>query len=405
MSAKSLINEPINIVTGKQGAGKTLWAIMQADLLLTSGAASAVYQVGIRDADPRYLPPLQFGVHETVANDAGVLVPRWTTLGANVVLIIDEAHTVFPQRGPGRPPGHIEAMAESRYQGVRWLLLTQAPASLDAFIRDRTNRHFHVERKLGMSVALVLEADRAFDVERDWRARKDALKHSFRYPKKYFARYTSAKQHFFKIRIPWKIWAAIAFVPCLVLVIWFVWSRMSALMSGASSMVESVQAGEAVASDQPRASNRSLPTDPVQRAVAYAAKFAPVTPALPWSAPAYDDLPIRSEPQLLCISSGQDGADNCRCFSEQVTPIQIDRASCRKIARNGIYNPHRAPFAQPDRDSDEGGKREEPSLTASRVRPSSATAGQSRGAGWDRQVGGDYYPPELTPVSSLSSGY
>lgn len=143
---KPLISAPINVVTGTLGAGKTLFAIEQADLLIQSKQADVVYQLGINEPDLRKLPALPFPIEEwAMRADKGEL--------KNAVIIVDEFHKWMPARGPGRPPKWIEEMAESRRRDVRWILLTQS-GDFDHFLKGtRLNKHWHLSRKgyLGFS--------------------------------------------------------------------------------------------------------------------------------------------------------------------------------------------------------------------------------------------------------------
>lgn len=383
--SRSFITEPLNVFTGGQGAGKTLFAIEQADLLRNEKTPAAVYQVNIRDPDTRYLPHLPFRVDEMaykdgepVLDEQGNHLPRWAAeLPKPCVIIVDEAHKVFPQRGPGRPPRFVEAMAESRYESVRWLLLTQAPGSLDAFLRDRVNVHWHIERKGGLGASTLYQFEnRVVDksqipMQKRYADAKQVRKH----PKQYFGWYKSAKSHHFRMRIPLKVWAALAFIPVMI----FVAVRVVGAVGDVTAGALPEGTGSAMAAPGPSGERAHALADPV----AYAAQYQAVIPSMPWSAPAFQNREIRAEPDIYCIASGEDMADRCRCFTEQVTPLPMDGETCRYIARHGQYNPHRAPLGAGDRGSREqaDGEREKPSSSASRVRPPSAAGGPSVGIG------------------------
>ena len=137
---KPIISAPLNVVTGTLGAGKTLFAIQQADLLVKTKQASQIYQVGINDPDTRKLPHLPFPLEDWVKHaDAGEL--------KDAVIIVDEFHKWMPQRGPGRPPKWIEELAEARKRGCIFILLTQS-VEFDHFLKGtRLNKHYYLSRK------------------------------------------------------------------------------------------------------------------------------------------------------------------------------------------------------------------------------------------------------------------
>lgn len=353
--SKALVSEPKVLITGVEGAGKTLFAVQQADLLTREGGGE-LYQVNIRGADPHHLPKLPFEVQDLAYNadgspmldpQTGEHLPKWATLPPGSVIIVDEAHKVFPQRGPGRPPRHIEMLAEGRQAGIRFVLLSQAPGSIDGFLRDRIHRHYHLERKGNMERATVFEFDHCVIFPRTaWQERKDAQVHFWSYPKQYYGWWESAKTHGFKMRIPWKIWAAIAFVPVVGYVIYSVVTSVGGVMDGVGGAVgaPAASAPSRERSEPVRATNGSKESkrQVFTNADDYLKHYRPVVPLYPWSAPAYQDQDVTAKPDLYCMSSGVDGADACNCYSEQMTPIDVPSQQCRHIARHGIYNPHRA---------------------------------------------------------------
>lgn len=59
---------------------------------------------------------------------------------------------------------------------------------------------------------------------------------------------------------------------------------------------------------------------------------------LPHTAPVYDDLAKAQQvpaPQA-CVVMGK----QCKCFTDQATPIQMDPDLCQNIVKNGIFLPH-----------------------------------------------------------------
>lgn len=381
------ITEPKTLITGVEGAGKTLFAIQQADLLLQSfnEGEPELYQVNIRGADPALLPKLPFNLSDMAYDDEGkpILdpetgdhIPKWATLPSGSVILVDEAHKVYPQRGPGRPPKHIEMMAEGRQAGVRFILVTQSPASLDSFLRDRISRHFHLERKGGLNRATILEFDHCVDrPQTAFAERKEATVHFWRYPKNYYGWYTSAKGHFFKFRLPLKIWLAILFVPLAAYIAWRGLSTFSALTDTHKS--ESALLPDFAADTHDNGASRGrndTRSDVTMDPLKYLERHKPLIDVMPWSAPVYQHREVVAEPDILCVSRGTGGKDGCQCYTEQITKIDIPYDICVKISFDGIYNPYRRPLHARESDSGRAGESRESEPV---LRPQSVAVGTS----------------------------
>lgn len=373
---RSYITEAINIVTGAQGGGKTLFAIEQADILRQSGQAKQVYQLGINEPDLRHLPLLPFPLEEWADRaDAGEL--------EECVILVDEFHEFMPERSQSKPvPKFIEQMAQSRKRGVRWILITQS-TQFDHFLKGaRTNRHFHLERKLGLNRSVIYEWQNRFvnNVTENREARKEAMRHSWSHPvRKYGHWYVSAKSHHFRIRLPWRIWAAILFLPLAAYIAYNAVSTVGELTSpGGGLIAGAMNSAGAVEGDVYQvASKKDIPV--TEDLLAYMRPRLPLDPAMPWSAPVFQARPVAAEPELFCgIQGAGESAQgvweeaSCRCYTEQNTRMQIDDARCRDIVANGTYNPHRAPV----RDSHARGEGGEPdgkrSVTARPAAPPAA---------------------------------
>lgn len=349
---KPLFSEPKVLITGVEGAGKTLFAVQQSDML-AQAEGGQIYQVNIRGADPHHLPKLPFDLREmsTVTDpETGDLLPRWAVdLEPGTVVIVDECHKVYPQRGPGRPPKDIEMLGEGRQKGIRFVYLSQSPDSIDSFLRERISRHFHLERRGNMQRATVFEFDHyVYRPRTAWQERKDATVHFWAYPKEYYGWYTSAKSHHFKRRIPWKIFAALLFLPIAGYVAYTVWDKVGSLSSGGLASLSAKPASAPGLQSDKRDGDK---TDaPVMDYEKYLLQFSPLVPSMPWSAPAYQGREVAAQPDLFCMASaagvdaqGEHQDATCTCRTEQGTRYNIDQGTCGLIAREGIYNPYRSP--------------------------------------------------------------
>ena len=389
-SNTALISEPKVLITGVEGAGKTLFAVQQADLL-TKAEGGVLYTKNIRGADPHHLPELPFPLDEMAFNgdgtprvdpDTGDHLPKWATLEPGSVILVDEAHKVFPQRGPGRPPKWIEMLAEGRQFGIRFILLTQSPGAMDSFLRDRISRHYHLERKGNMERATVFEFDHCVMFPRTaWQERKDAQVHLWAYPKQYYGWYKSAKTHSFKLRIPWKIWAALAFLPVAGFVAWQVYTQVGGVMDGVTGELSSGGGGTAFyqpgddSDTQPDRRGRDGNRMPVTADEAeYRKRFEPLVASAPWSAPAYQGRPVEARPELYCAvfgagqtATGEWRDERCSCLTEQGTRYALAKDVCMQVvADGGTYNPHRRD--EPRSGPRAGGEPGEPRVGASGVR-------------------------------------
>lgn len=402
---RALFSEPKVLITGVEGAGKTLFAVQQSDLL-AKAEGGQLYQVNIRGADPHHLPRLPFDLREMsdqVDPETGDQLPRWAVdLEPGSVVIVDEAHKVYPQRGPGRPPKDIEMLGEGRQKGIRFVYLSQSPDSIDSFLRERIHRHFHLERRGNMERATVFEFDHyVFKPRTAWQERKDATTHFWQYPKEYYGWYTSAKSHHFKLRIPWKVWAALLFIPIMVWVAYSVISKVGGLASGVMPSAPGASATNApgTASSSTR-EGRKLPvhTDPT----AYAQQFFPLHVHQPWSAPAYQGREVVAHPELYCMSStpGRDANErqrgaSCSCITDQGTTYPMEDAMCKHLAQHGNYNPFRTPPpAIGPNQQGQGAKLGEAPPGPSSVRPAPPLAVDTPGMEVPQQIAsyGDFRP-------------
>ena len=404
---RSFISEPINIVTGSLGAGKTLFAIEQADLLRQSGDATQVYQLGINEPDLRKLPALPFPIEEWHEHaDAGEL--------KGAVIIVDEFHKCMPQRGQGRPPKFVEEMAEARKRGVRFIFLTQS-AEFDHFLKGtRLNRHFYLSRKSGQPRSTIYEWQNRFvaNPEENKDAKKAAMVHlGWKHPvKEYGDWYKSAESHHFRVRLPLRIMLVPFFI---VFVGWALWSTFDSVggllspdaeASPAPASTGAVNSMLGPTSDREGRSGFQPTTDPGQ----YLARFNPVIPTMPYSAPVFQDRPVRAEPDMLCVISG-DGLDGngthqaggCSCFTEQATPYQVEDAFCRQAARGGFYNPYRAPLgSQEQGGAVANGRQGSERAAAVDAAPHTSMIRTDSGSPWSTSGGAGGEPPAVTQPAS-----
>lgn len=314
----------IRLITGLPGAGKSLRAVQVVHEFLAAGRA--VYVDGIDGLQP-------FGWEPCDASN-------WQDLPDGSVVVVDEAQKVWPTRRSGDVPPVIAALSEHRHRGFDFVLVTQHPTMLDAYVRKLVGEHEHVVRQFGMQASRIIRWTEAQDDPQSLTTRQRGTDALWKYPRSLFGLYKSATLHTVKRKLPFRVLAMPVLALAIALGGGWAWHSLGGMKAPpASEAAASALASEGArpfggvvgSKDGPR---YTTPED-------YAKAFVPRLEALPWSAPAFDKREVAAEPELLCVISESKG---CRCYSEQITPIRVKYAICVDAAKNGVYNPFRRPL-------------------------------------------------------------
>jgi len=301
---------PVTLVTGLPGNGKTLYSVCMIKEWAEKENRQ-VYYHGIEVLDKQSLPWDEFQDPKT-----------WHKLPHGAVIVIDEAHKVFPVRPQGsKVPEHVEAIAELRHQGHNLVLITQHPMELDSAIRRRVGRHLHAVRRFGMQACAVFEWARC--VENCDKTRKDAIRHEWAFNTRAFSWYKSAEIHTIKRKIPKKVFF-LALVPvALIVAVWYVYSifakqRAPAEVTPVSVSASGVSVNTAAASPFKWFDDRT-----------------PRVKGLPHTAPIYDQVtqPVRAPYPAACVAN----AKRCQCYTHQATRLDVTDELCRGIASGGFF--------------------------------------------------------------------
>ncbi|MCU1091309.1 zonular occludens toxin [Stenotrophomonas maltophilia] len=327
----------MSILTGILGSGKTLRAVQLMMGAINDG--EKVYQSGFKGLqvpgvidweDPR----------------------KWQELPAGAILFVDEAQKWFGERRSGYAPDYLKAMNTMRgEEGVRMVLLTQHPKYLDSHIKDLVGCHEHLLRESGKLSSKLYRSDEIMEDPRSPRGRAKADFETFRFPIETAGKmYVSSNSpHTIKYRMPAVVKKAIligGLGAASLLGVWYFMFR-----SAYADIADKGEQGAGAAAGAPTA-GRSGGSEPassssggrvaMRTGTDYIAAITPMVQDVPWSAPAYMDRPVVSDPHLYCMSTD----NSCRCVTDQGTkPIVAVRDDvCREIARWGEpYNPFKAP--------------------------------------------------------------
>lgn len=383
----------IHVITGRPGAGKTLYAVTKGIELV--GQGREVYEFGFAELnhDATGIKPFPYA---TLAD--------WMKLPPGSVLLVDEAQRkdILPSRGTSAasPPAWIEEFSRVRHYAIDVYLITQHPQFLETFVRRVANYHSHFERvEGGLNKSLRYHAEGMIsDVSKAERLAQDC--EGFDFPVQNFALYRSASDHTIKRKIPRRV--VMAGVGAVVLAV--VVAVGSIIVGKLTSRIGKEDAPVAETAPHPetprpglfarlmpqaQASTSAAVSRTYATPEAYFAALQPRVPGMPWTAPFYEGREAEA-PDLACMSSEH----RCACYTVPATTrYTIDDGLCRAIAREGLVNPFKAaairtaPAAQ-----------QQPVFAASETAPrrsASGTVGTAR-------IGSAYIPPERIPTPVLS---
>ena len=319
----------ITLITGTPGAGKTLLAVA---MLLEEQGGRPLFISGIPELkiDHQSTPPVEEWTREEPTPEDPTIKRPVFNFPLNSIIVIDEAQNVYRPRGVGsKVPPHVAAFETHRHTGVDFWLITQHPGLLDANIRKLVGRHIHIR-----STALgryLYEWPECGDPESK-SSRDISASRRYKLPKKVFGMYKSASLHIKqKHRIPFVVYLLGAALIACVFLGYRVYTRVNDVASGNPFGKNGASAlsggnGNTPVSGAPVAQAR--PVDPI-------AQYKPAIPDLAYTAPRYESVtqPVTAPIPAACVSI----ANDCRCYSQQATRLNLSIELCRQIVANGFF--------------------------------------------------------------------
>lgn len=309
----------IYLYTGKQGAAKTLFTI-----------ADVQARAKLEQREVFYSRIKGLKLPWTHIDDPA----KWHECPEGAIIVLDEAQDLFPDRHQASAvPAHVSPIAEARSRGHDVYLITQDPLNLDPFVRRQVNTHFHFARMFrGAEVSTVYEFDTCkHNVDRSKSGAVDERKRVF--PKDLYGLYESAVFHTHKVKVPPKLFIALAF---LVLVGAYLWWFVARHMG--SEPVVGDLSEPAVVQVKPKllGSATGGGGGPVQLTrEQWLESHQPRVAGLAYTAPAYDSVtqPVRAPYPAACIQS----ATRCQCYTQQGTRLDVPGELCKGIANGGFF--------------------------------------------------------------------
>ena len=381
---------PIALFTGLPGAGKTAQLVAEIVRLLEAEPGRPIFAFGING--------LKEGLAIPLTED---MLHKWWELPPGSIIAIDECQedgsnpeqpvSLFP-KDRGLPASWVQRIAKVRHYGMDFLLTTQDPCNMSAYVRRLVDRHVHTVRKFGTQVIQRYTWGRCIDDPYSRREQKQAVADVSTLPSKVFDLYKSSQLHTMKRRIPLKVYLLV------VAVLVAIAAAVAVPILLRKYQKESVAAVSGVSASKASATHAQAETD-LLRHTDMAKWMRPRIDGVPWSAPMFDKLEVQAHPRLYCVAV-DDG--RCTCNTEQGTHYEVEPKQCRLIVANGLYNPFQAPTV-PDQgpgrskdDADQGGRRQAALPPAGHPESASpADALVSSGTWAASPVRADYVPPEL----------
>lgn len=325
----------LTIVTGVPGGGKTLLTLERIlnEFQVPKGQARRpVYVNGIPELNYEY-----FHADEMVDPD------HWYNLPDGSILVFDEAQKVFPQRPPSIPvPEKCQQFSTHRHKGMDIFIITQNATNIDAFVRKMCGRHLHVHRILNREVATVYEYDHYEPDPTGWGPKREAISViPWKYPKKLYNKYKSATMHTYKANTPWKLYAlpvlAIGSIGLLVWAFGHLKERIQDMDPDASSSNTTEQTETGFLSTFSGASAPGNETA-LYSYNEYTKQFQNLILGLQHSQPFYQSEYVAvSYPIPHCVLF--DNAEQCKCYTQQITTYETPEQNCRYWAVHGFFDP------------------------------------------------------------------
>jgi zona occludens toxin len=324
----------IELITGLPGNGKTLFTISQVKAQ-AERENRVVFYHGIPD----------------LAIDSWTKIddPReWSKVPPGSIVVIDEAQKTFRNRSLGSlPPQFVTDLETHRHLGIDLVMITQHPSLIDPAVRRLAGRHRHMVRVWGMEASTVHRWDSVKD--NCDKSRADSEKTKWAFDKSVYKLYKSAEVHTMKRSIPGRVKLLLVLPLLLAAAVWYVAHTVAkkTVAPGSGAVVATAPGALPVAPGLPSSvrGGAAVPFDALADAKQYLAMTTPRVEGLPQTAPKYDELtkPSRVPVPAMCVQIGsvrevRDGSSvNCKCYTQQGTPMGVPFNMCVEFARNGFF--------------------------------------------------------------------
>lgn len=333
----------IYLLTGSNGSGKTLFALQFICETLNKDNTRPVFY---------FSPPSKpIGIAE-----AGVLdwqsitedqAKDWWNFPQGSIFLIDECRIIFPWRDYKKgTPDYVELLADHRDKGFDFVLTAQKPsAQFDPALQGFIEEHRHLEglRGFDRSRHYVYQSFCSSPLNPPKLQVCEPVTIPFN--KKYYSYYRSAALHTKARRIPWRklslaLLALFVFVSSAAFAIRTIYGFSSGISGSAVDGSLLPSPVSAAGSDNAFGLRPVSQKDQILTSDQYLSMRIPRVPDMPESAPVYDSLTEpKTFPRVSACIHRPFKAD-CKCYSQQGTPLDISFKFCLSYVRRGVFNPY-----------------------------------------------------------------
>jgi hypothetical protein len=288
------------------------------------------------------------------------------------------------------------SIAKVRHHGMTFMLTTQHPQNMSAYVRRLVDQHVHTVNKFGTSIVQRYTWGRCMDDPEKRSVQKSGTEDVGTLPKEVFDLYKSSSLHTRKRRIPRKFWIMVACFAVSIAAIVMVPVVLKRAADSNKVAISGSPAGSSDSQAKPVTDERKR-VDEGLRVTDYPKWLAPRVEGQPWTAPAFDGLQVQAQPRIYCVAN-EDGG--CHCRTEQGTKYTVTADMCRvMVQEGGVYNPF-----QPPQDRTQEQREERPSTAASSPSTGALALVGPSSKGWKVGAGNPVYiPPEQTAVGAVGA--
>lgn len=332
----------IHLITGAPGSGKTLFTIEHV-LQLSEETGRMVFYCRIPGVEIEGWTEIE-----------SMMI--WQQLPENSIIIGDEVWEDWPASNNKEDvPDHITKLRYNRKGGHDLFLISQDPRDINVIIRRIVTRHWHFARVSGLERSRCFVWPKHQSDPDDARARRvtaDTWERDF--PKEIYPLYKSADVHNIRVTPPkrglYRMYAfTLVIALSLVLALYSVYVIYGKVIgddvaipdlpnNNDKKQLPPVRKGNgfeigagAIAQQAPRQvvsspeKGRDLKKD-----------VKPQLPGLPWTADFYKDIFVAASfPKPYCMLFAQE----CRCYTQQSTRLNLDDGMCRYFSKFGFFDP------------------------------------------------------------------